>query len=300
MNAWLLYVLLVLGPWMNAGNQDDALNQVCSSNYESAYNAAVIDTKLIHYSNQAIFLIYHHLDEKESFVTITPDKFNQHLQALKNSHYNVIPIEDYICFMEHRKSIPPNAVVITFDDGYRSFYEKAYPILKKQGVPATNFVVVSYLDSDYPSLPFLSWWQLQEMKRDGFSFYSHTYNLHQKKKGDTGNPVPVMTNRIYLEQEKRLETEEERRRRVNEDLLTAEMMLKTRLDNKLSMLCFPFGDYNQSVIDDARALGIYYFFTTKEGINSGNSREIYRLNAGMPHISAENLLKKLQSYDLKK
>jgi len=76
---------------------------------------------------KALFLTYHHLDEKESFVTISPMKFNQHLLVLKENHNNVIPIEAYVCFQEHQKSIPPNAVVITFDDGYRSFYEKVYP-----------------------------------------------------------------------------------------------------------------------------------------------------------------------------
>lgn len=300
MNAWIFYLMLALAPWGNVGNQDDNLNQVCSNINESVIIRSEVDTKVIHYTNQAIFLTYHHLDENESFVTITPSKFNQHLQVLKENHYNVIPIEDYSCFLEHRKSIPPNAVVITFDDGYRSFYEKAYPLLKKQGFPATNFVVVSYLDSVYPSLPFLTWKQIQEMKHDGFSFYSHTFNLHQKKRGDDVNAVPALTNRLFLEQEKRLETEEEWRKRVREDLWMAEAMLKTQLDNKLSMLCFPFGEYNQSVMDDAKERGFRYFITTKEGINSGDSREINRLNVGMPYVSADNFLKKLQNYDRKK
>jgi peptidoglycan/xylan/chitin deacetylase (PgdA/CDA1 family) len=293
-------LFLVIGSWMNAGNQDEKLSQVCSKENENAMNKPPIDTKVIHYSNQAIFLMYHHLDENESFVTISPSKFTQHLQVLKENHYNVISIEDYSCFLEHQKTIPPNAVVITFDDGYRSFYEKAYPLLKKQGFPATNFVVVSYIDFDYPALPFLTWQQMKEMKSEGFSFYSHTFNLHQKKLSDAGTPVPMLTNRIYQEQIKRLETEEERRKRVSEDLLLAEVMLKTQLDNKFSMLCFPFGEYNQSVMDDAQELGIRYFFTGKEGINSGDSREVYRLNVGMPYVTADALLKKLRSYERKK
>ncbi|SDM83097.1 biofilm PGA synthesis lipoprotein PgaB [Paenibacillus sp. yr247] len=297
MNALIICMLLVLGSWTNADKREDYLTQVCSTVNESAINRPPIDAKVIHYTGQALFLVYHHLDDEESFVTITPTKFNQHLQMLKEKHYNVISIEEYACFLEKRKSIPPNAVVITFDDGYRSFYEKAYPLLKKQGFPATNFVIVSYIDSDYPSLPFLTWKQMKEMKKDGFSFYSHTYNLHQKKSGDSMNPVPMLTNRIYLAQQNRLETEEERKQRVGEDLLTAEWMLKTQLSNQLSMLCFPFGYYNQTTIDDAQELGIRYFFTTKEGINSGDSREIYRLNVGMPYVNADVFMRKLQSYD---
>ncbi|OPH62078.1 hypothetical protein BC351_02235 [Paenibacillus ferrarius] len=300
MKELVVCLFLILGSWMSPEYQEDSLSQVCSSKNESAIIIPPVDTKVIHYTNQAIFLVYHHLDEQESFVTISPAKFNQHLQVLKENHYNVISIEDYSCFQEHQKPIPPNAVVITFDDGYQSFYEKAYPLLKKAGYPATNFVVVSYVDTDYPALPFLTWKQMKEMKSDGFSFYSHTFNLHQKKPGEGGSLVPVMTNPIYLEQAKRLETEEERRQRVREDLTMAELLLKSQLGNKLSMLCFPYGDYKQSVMDEAQELGIRYFFTTKEGINSGDNREIYRLNVGMPYITAEAFMKKLQSYDRKK
>ncbi|MBP1966523.1 polysaccharide deacetylase family protein [Paenibacillus aceris] len=300
MNTLILCLLLVLGSWTNPQNQEAQLSHVCSTHYESAFNRPPMDTKVIHYTGQALFLVYHHLDEEESFVTISPAKFNQHLQLLKDKHYNVISVEDYACFLEKRGTIPPNAVVITFDDGYRSFYEKAYPLLKKMGYPATNFVVVSYLDTDYPSLPFLTWQQMKEMKRDGFSFYSHTYNLHQKKAGESGSLVPMLTNRIYLTQDQRLETEEERKKRVMEDLFTADWMLKTQLGNELSMLCFPYGYYTQTNIDEAQDLGIRYFFTTKEGINSGESREIYRLNMGMPYVNADVFANKLQSYDRKK
>lgn len=300
MHTLILCLLLVLGSWTNPEKQEVQLSHVCSTHYESVFNRPPMDTKVIHYTGQALFLMYHHLDEEESFVTISPTKFNQHLQLLKDKHYNVISIEEYACFLEKQGTIPPNAVVITFDDGYRSFYEKAYPLLKKMGYPATNFVVVSYLDTDYPSLPFLTWQQMKEMKRDGFSFYSHTYNLHQKKTGESGSLVPMLTNRLYLTQDQRLETEEERRKRVMEDLFMADWMLKTQLGNELSMLCFPYGYYTQTNIDEAQELGIRYFFTTKEGINAGDNREIFRLNMGMPYVNAEVFANKLQSYDRKK
>ncbi len=258
-----------------------------------------MDTKSIHYMNKALFLTYHHLDDQESFITITPAKFKQHLQALKDKNYNVISIEDYACFHAHRKTLPPNAVVITFDDGYRSFYDKAYPLLKQMGYPATNFLIVSYVDSENPSLPFLSWSQILEMKRDGFSFYSHTYDLHQKKRDESGNLVPPLTNRLFLPKEKRTESEQERKQRVSEDLLLGEAFLKSKLHNQLSLLCFPLGEYNQSVIEDAKQLGFSLFFTTREGINSGSSEEITRISAGMPYVSSEILLKKMQQFDQK-
>ncbi|WP_187274502.1 polysaccharide deacetylase family protein [Paenibacillus sp. N3.4] len=299
MNAYFLLMLLLAGSWTQVGEQGSPLDTICSPTNESATISTPIDTKSIHYTNKALFLTYHHLDDQESFITITPNKFKQHLLALKEKHYNVISIEDYACFHAQRKTLPPNAVVITFDDGYRSFYEKAYPLLKQMGYPATNFVIVSDVDSDNPSLPFLTWSQILEMKRDGFSFYSHTYDLHHKMSDEAGNLVPPLTNRIFLPKEKRMELEEERRQRVRADLQLGEAFLKTKLHNQLSFLCFPLGEYNQTVIEEAKQLGFSLFFTTREGINTGRSEEITRISVGMPYVSTDVFLKKLQQYDQK-
>ncbi|WNR46786.1 polysaccharide deacetylase family protein [Paenibacillus roseipurpureus] len=299
MPVYMLLMVLLMGSLSPAQQQERAVNDVCTVQSATAAKQPPIDTSVIHYTNKALFLTYHHLDEQESYITITPAKFKQHLQVLKDKHYNVIPIEDYVCFHNHRKTLPPNAVVITFDDGYRSFYEKAYPLLKKTGYPATNFLIINDVNSDYPSLPFLSWEQILEMKRDGFSFYSHSYDLHQKKRDEAGNLVPPLTNRLYLANQSRAETEEERKARVREDLLVGEAYLKAKLHNQLSLFCFPMGEYNQTTLNEARVLGFSLFFTTKEGINTGSSDEIMRISVGMPYVSAELFARKLQQYDLK-
>ncbi|CAN7526166.1 polysaccharide deacetylase family protein [Paenibacillus sp. LjRoot153] len=293
-------MFLLTGGWTQTGQQQgNPVDSLCSTSRASAATTFNTDAKSIHYKNKALFLTYHHLDDQESFITITPTKFKQHLQALKDKHYNVVSVEDYACFHAHRTTLPPNAVVITFDDGYRSFYEKAYPLLKQMGYPATNFLILSDVDSDNPSLPFLTWSQILEMRRDGYSFYSHTYDLHQKKRDESGNLVPPLTNRIFLPNEKRMETDEERNQRVREDLLLGEVFLKTKLHNQFSFLCFPLGEYNQSVVEEAKQLGFSLFFTTREDINTGNSEEISRISAGMPYVSSDILLKKMQMYDQK-
>jgi peptidoglycan/xylan/chitin deacetylase (PgdA/CDA1 family) len=297
--VYFMLMLLLTGGWTQTEQHANPLDSLCSASQITAATTVNIDTKSIHYKNKALFLTYHHLDDQESFITITPAKFKQHLQALKDKHYNIISIEDYACFHAHRTTLPPNAVVITFDDGYRSFYDKAYPLLKQMGYTATNFLILSDVDTDNPSLPFLTWSQINEMRRDGYSFYSHTYDLHQKKRDESGNLVPPLSNRIWLPKEKRLETEEERKQRVREDLLLGELFLKTKLHNQFSFLCFPLGEYNQSVVEEAKLQGFSLFFTTKEDINTGNSEEISRISAGMPYVSSDILLKKMQVYDQK-
>lgn len=106
-----------------------------------------------HFSNRVAVLEYHHIDPQASEYTLTPDAFKQHLEVLKANHYHVISMQEFIGFLNGQRSVPPDAVVITFDDGYESFYKYAYPLLKEENMVATNFIIVSYLETN-PGIPF--------------------------------------------------------------------------------------------------------------------------------------------------
>lgn len=71
----------------------------------------------------------------------TPDLFSQDLNFLRR-YYNVVPLS---CL--ETGSIPERAVVVTFDDGYRSVYDYAFPILSQFGIPATVYLVTNVVDT---------------------------------------------------------------------------------------------------------------------------------------------------------
>lgn len=54
--------------------------------------------------------------------------------------YQVVPLDRVVDFMVAGRPLPPRAVAITFDDGYRDNYEAAFPILRRHGLTATIFV----------------------------------------------------------------------------------------------------------------------------------------------------------------
>ncbi len=97
-------------------------------------------------------LLYHACEPVESdFIrglnsNTTPAAFGGHLDFLQE-HYKVIPVA-----LLEEGPIPDRAVVITFDDGYRSVYEAAYPLLRAQGMPATVYLVTDVVDN-----PILVW-----------------------------------------------------------------------------------------------------------------------------------------------
>ncbi len=72
---------------------------------------------------------------------LTPDQFKKQLLYLEAMGYSTIHFKDYIEFKENGKKLPDNPIIITFDDGYYSNYEYAYPILKELNMKATIFAI---------------------------------------------------------------------------------------------------------------------------------------------------------------
>lgn len=250
----------------------------------------------VHYKDKVIALIYHHIADKENGITISTQRFQNHLQLLKQHDYNVITMEQYLTFQKGLGQVPQNAILITFDDGYESFYTHAYPELRKFNYPATKFIVVDSVDNPPANkAPRLKWDQMREMERHGMTFYSHTYKHHDHAKVDsTINLKPMLTHPIYLEKEKRIETQDEYRKRIKEDLLYADKRIDEELGARPHLLAFPFGSYNETVLQVGREIGIELFFTIVDGINKPGKDEIYRINAGAQYVTNDILLRKMQ------
>lgn len=218
------------------------------------------------------------------------------MSMLKQHGFHVISIEEYANFMLGNGEVPDNAVMITFDDGYESFYKLAYPILMKYGYPATNFVIVSAIDDrTREGTPKLTWEQMREMQQNGMSFRNHTYDMHvYKAMNKEGKETPVTVRPIYNKGNQRVETKKEYNKRITADLLKAEERLRHELGNTQSALAFPYGAYNTNILEIVIALDIPISFSTKEGINSKLHRLGYRINGARSGETEAELIEKLK------
>src|SRR5262245_24688944 len=92
-------------------------------------------------------LTYHRInnDNDQFFTGMRVDIFEKHIEYLSN-YYNILSLEDMINCMKSN-DIKDNAIVITFDDGYKDVYLNAYPILRRYSVPATIFLPTSCIDT---------------------------------------------------------------------------------------------------------------------------------------------------------
>lgn len=94
-------------------------------------------------------LTYHRVDD--------PAPFARQLEHLA-ARYRVVSIPRVLAALDGGAPLPPRAVLLTFDDAYRSFAEVAWPLLRRHGFPAALFVPTAYPDRREPRF----WWDRLE------------------------------------------------------------------------------------------------------------------------------------------
>ncbi len=88
-------------------------------------------------TGSAVVLLYHHVaDDTPASTSVTPQRFAAHLAYLKRHDYQVVPLSRIISAVTSGTPLPARAVAITFDDGYRSVYEHAAPLLHATATPS--------------------------------------------------------------------------------------------------------------------------------------------------------------------
>jgi peptidoglycan/xylan/chitin deacetylase (PgdA/CDA1 family) len=84
---------------------------------------------------------------------ISPERFERVLAFLR-SRYRIVTLDEILSALPGGDPLPPNALAITFDDGYRDVFDHAVPILRRASLPATVFLPTAYIDT--PGAVF--WW----------------------------------------------------------------------------------------------------------------------------------------------
>ena len=239
-------------------------------------------------------LMYHHMLKSSKLLgdyTITPTEFENDLKYLKEHGYTTIQVQDLISFCNGESTLPEKPVMITFDDGYESVYEYAYPLLKQYGMKAVVSIIgydtdlYSKTEEKHINYSHLTWTQLREMVESSvFEIQNHTYNMH-------GN-----NTRRGL-RKKDGETEEEYCSAISADLLQVQNEVKRNLGIAPTTFTYPFGYITKTSKQIIRDLGFQASFSCEAGINvlSGNPEELYLLMRynRVHNISTEQFMNKV-------
>src|SRR6478736_5967715 len=135
---------------------------------------------------QVIIFCYHRLVDKIRYpgTEITPAAFEAQMKALKDRGITVIPMQDLLAWKRGEKSIPPRCAVVSFDDGWKSQYEVAYPMMKKYGYPFTMFIYTEGVrGGTLGGGEAITWEQLADMRDNGIDIEAHSATHQDLREG---------------------------------------------------------------------------------------------------------------------
>lgn len=193
-------------------------------------------------------LCYHRLGSGSSKMIVSPASFEAQMAWLVRNGYRVVKLSELSGFLAGQQPLPQRAVVVTFDDGYESFYRQAFPVLKKYRLPATVFVYTDFLGGG----DALTWSQMQEMLASGLV----DVQSHSKSHRNLVERLPG-------------ESEERYRANLDAEMRVPRELLERRLPSlKVRHLAYPFGDADETVIASAARHGFELAATVVPGGNA--------------------------------
>src|SRR5437773_1602368 len=208
---------------------------------------------------QTLIFCYHRLVDKVRYpgTEITPAAFEAQMKELKDKGVTVISMQDLLAWKRGEKNIPPRCAVITFDDGWKSQYEVAWPILKKFGYPVTMFIYTEGVRGGaLGGGEAITWEQLADMRDNGVDIQAHTATHQDLREGHT-----VMVIEPGGKRTKKKLAGAEYEQWVQNEVVGCKQLLEQRLGIKVNCFAVPFGNYNEHVKELARNAGYEAMFT---------------------------------------
>lgn len=197
--------------------------------------------------HQVLFLNYHSIDTgiKSEVYHVDPvysvrrEAFAAQMKLIWELKIPVLSLPQYLQAIKQQQPFAQNSLVITFDDGFLTDYEVAYPILKNYGFPATFFVCLVNIKSE------TRWPQMREMVQNGFTIGAHT------------------VSHAYLSD---LSPQD-----LIRELNDCKKIIEENIGQKVKYLAPPGGRYNRQVVETANKLGYEALLTTRVGLNHQHS-----------------------------
>ena len=175
---------------------------------------------------------------------ITAENFKNQMDFLKENNYYTLNLDEFYNFVVNGAEIPKKSVLITFDDGRKSSYINAYPILKDNNFNAVMFLVTSKIPdktSEFNPKKYqrMSYDEINNSK-DVFEYASHTHKMHEKE-----------NNMAYL-------------------LIKPQEDIKNDLVESLKYVdkpyfAYPYGNYNKNLFNIIKESGFKMAFATTKG-----------------------------------
>lgn len=226
--------------------------------------------------NQFVTLTFHDVRDDvakrgdRDVYAISTKNLGQYLEWIQREGWHPIRLEDVWLARQGKKTLPNKALLLTFDDGALSSYNRVFPLLKQYKTPAVFAIPTSWINGNtkdayeaYGKGNLMTWPQMREMVASGYAeFVSHSDNIHR---GILANPQqnmqPAAITREYIEKQKRYETESEYQSRVVVDLKKSKQTLDRELGINSRAIFWPYGAVTTETEELAAQAGLPMSFS---------------------------------------
>jgi biofilm PGA synthesis lipoprotein PgaB len=231
--------------------------------------------------DQFLALAYHDVeddDPDQGFLSVRTDRLVDQLAWLRANGYQAVSVDQILAARQGGQPLPERAVLLSFDDGYRSFYTRVLPILKAYGWPALLAPVGVWMDTpadqpvDFGGSPeardrFLTWDQIREISRSGLvEIAAHTDASHYGALANPqGNTEPAAAIRAYDAQTRQYETEAQFNARMGRDVAAITEKIRRVTGHAPRVWVWPYGAEGGSTLRIAGEHGYQLALTLEDG-----------------------------------
>jgi len=189
---------------------------------------------------------YHDFSETlpETEMRINTTKFRKQLEIIQQLGITVISLDDFIAWKRGNLALPEKCVLLTFDDGWRSVYTDAFPILKEFGHPFVLYLYKNYVDGGGKALTTA---MIREMLANGATLGSHSVS----------HPLPSMVRRKRDQGPEAFDTY------LRVELGKSKEFLKSRFGTTVTTYAYPGGFFTEEMLMLAPELGYTHLFTVQ-------------------------------------
>ncbi|MBF0503821.1 MAG: poly-beta-1,6-N-acetyl-D-glucosamine N-deacetylase PgaB [Candidatus Omnitrophica bacterium] len=220
--------------------------------------------------NDLIVLCYHDIPKDVNLDNYAVDEgtFIQTIEYFRMHNFHFVSLDDLIQAQTGIKALPSKPVLLTFDDGYATFYDFVFPLLKEYKIPSLLAVVSGWLDKKplVVRQKLMTWDQLKEVAHSGLvEIASHTHSLHQViVYNPQGNADAAATAHSFDITTHAYEEDKIYQERVFDDILRSKNELEEKLNIKVRSIAWPYGKYNALTQEAAKQAGIKLTFALND------------------------------------
>jgi biofilm PGA synthesis lipoprotein PgaB len=266
--------------------------------------------------NKFLVLAYHDVEDEaadQRYLAVRTSALNDQIGWLLHNGYKAISVQNILDAHAGLITLPPKAFLLSFDDGYSSFYTRVWPLLKAWNVPALWAPVGSWVDTpgqqkvDFGGLMtprdrFATWRMVRELSQSPLvEIGAHTWASHYGIQANPqGSREPAIANRFYDTASGRYESDQQFHQRIDTDVRKVSDKIAEVTGKAPRAWVWPYGAANGTSLAIAKKRGYQLAFTLGDGL--GDVRDLDNiprlLISGNPSIKAfSNAVTQIQERD---